>query len=97
LSLGSTRAFRIADVRNDDWEPIFDALYPDPYRRDYAEPRYEGRSNGLFVRGAVDGTHYGNEKPPQLAMVGWFEPCRPRSSGVGPSARDEPKLATIRY
>ncbi len=37
----------------------------------------------------VDGTHYGLEKPPQLAMVGWFqrlgvpaafEPGRPERS-----------------
>ncbi|MDQ4082235.1 MAG: Nif3-like dinuclear metal center hexameric protein [Actinomycetota bacterium] len=46
--------FRVADVRNDDWTPIFDALYPEPYWRDYAEPGYEGRWNGLFVRGAAD-------------------------------------------
>ena len=46
--------FRVADVRNDDWEPIFDALYPDPYWRDYAAPGYEGRWNGLFVRGAEE-------------------------------------------
>lgn len=43
--------FRVPDVRNDDWAPIFDVLYPEPYWRDYAEPGYEGRWNGLFVRG----------------------------------------------
>lgn len=43
--------FRVDEVRNDDWAPIFDALYPDPYWRDFAEPGYDGRWNGLFVRG----------------------------------------------
>ncbi len=46
--------FRVPDVRNDDWAPIFEALYPEPYWRDFAEPGYEGRWNGLFVRGAGD-------------------------------------------
>jgi putative NIF3 family GTP cyclohydrolase 1 type 2 len=48
--------FRVGEVRNDDWAPIFEALYPDSYWRGYAEPAYEGRWNGLFVRGgdAID-------------------------------------------
>ena len=46
--------FRVADVRNDDWRPIFDLLYPDPYWREFAEPGYEGRWNGLLVRGDGD-------------------------------------------
>jgi putative NIF3 family GTP cyclohydrolase 1 type 2 len=44
--------FRVADVRNDDWSPGFDACYPDPYWRDFVQPGYEGRWNGLMVRGA---------------------------------------------
>jgi putative NIF3 family GTP cyclohydrolase 1 type 2 len=44
--------FRVADVRNDDWSATFEHLYPDPYWRAYAEPAYEGRWNGLMVRGA---------------------------------------------
>jgi putative NIF3 family GTP cyclohydrolase 1 type 2 len=44
--------FRIAEVRNDDWSPGFEACYPEPYWRSYAEPGYEGRWNGLMVRGA---------------------------------------------
>ena len=46
--------FRTADVRGDDWAPEFASLYPDPYWRPYAEPGYEGRWNGLMVRGASD-------------------------------------------
>ena len=46
--------FRVPDVRDDDWAPIFDALYPEPYWRDFAEPGYEGHWNGLFVHGAED-------------------------------------------
>src|SRR5436190_24294127 len=43
--------FRVADVRGDDWSPGFDACYPMPYWREYAEPEYENRWNGLMVRG----------------------------------------------
>jgi putative NIF3 family GTP cyclohydrolase 1 type 2 len=39
-------------VRGDEWADIFDLVYPDPYWREYAEPGYEGRWNGLLVRGA---------------------------------------------
>jgi putative NIF3 family GTP cyclohydrolase 1 type 2 len=46
--------FRVPDVRNDDWSEIFAAVYPDPYWRDYAEPAYEGRWNGLMVRGGAE-------------------------------------------
>lgn len=44
--------FRVADVRGDEWSAGFEACYPDPYWRDYAEPAYETRWNGLMVRGA---------------------------------------------
>ena len=43
--------FRTRDVVNDDWSGTFDALYPDPYWREYVELGYEGRWNGLVVRG----------------------------------------------
>ncbi len=46
--------FRTRDVRGDDWSSEFDLLYPEPYWRDYAEPDYEGRWNGLMVRGDED-------------------------------------------
>lgn len=46
--------FRVADVRTDDWAPIFETLYPEPYWRDYVEPGYEGRWNGLMVRGSEE-------------------------------------------
>jgi len=46
--------FGTRDVRGDDWEDLFDLVYPEPYWRDYAEPGYEGRWNGLLVRGADD-------------------------------------------
>lgn len=44
--------FRVPDVRTDDWAPIFETLYPESYWRDYAETSYEGRWNGLMVRGS---------------------------------------------
>jgi putative NIF3 family GTP cyclohydrolase 1 type 2 len=43
--------FRVPDVENDDWADAYELLYPDPYWRAYAEPGYEGRWNGLVVRG----------------------------------------------
>jgi putative NIF3 family GTP cyclohydrolase 1 type 2 len=46
--------FRVPDVRNDDWSKAFANQYPQPYWREYAEPGYEGRWNGLMVRGADD-------------------------------------------
>jgi putative NIF3 family GTP cyclohydrolase 1 type 2 len=44
--------FRVPEVENDDWSGTFRELYPDPYWREFAEPGYEGRWNGLMVRGA---------------------------------------------
>ena len=43
--------FRVREVENDDWSPAFTNVYSEPYWRDYAEPGYEGRWNGLMVRG----------------------------------------------
>jgi putative NIF3 family GTP cyclohydrolase 1 type 2 len=44
--------FGTLDVRGDDWADLFELVYPEPFWRDYAEPGYEGRWNGLLVRGA---------------------------------------------
>jgi putative NIF3 family GTP cyclohydrolase 1 type 2 len=46
--------FGTRDVRGDEWADLFELVYPDPYWRDYAEPGYEGRWNGLLVRGGDD-------------------------------------------
>lgn len=43
--------FRVPDVRNDDWSPVFAQVYAEPYWREFVEPGYEGRWNGLMVRG----------------------------------------------
>jgi putative NIF3 family GTP cyclohydrolase 1 type 2 len=48
------RYFRIPEVENDDWSPAFEAVYDEPYWRDYVEPGYEGKWNGLMVRGEGD-------------------------------------------
>jgi putative NIF3 family GTP cyclohydrolase 1 type 2 len=48
--------FRTLDVQGDDWAPEFALVYPDPYWREYAQPGYEGRWNGLLVRGADEVT-----------------------------------------
>jgi putative NIF3 family GTP cyclohydrolase 1 type 2 len=44
-------------VRGDEWGDLFELVYPDPYWRDYAEPGYEGRWNGLLVRGGEEVEH----------------------------------------
>jgi len=46
--------FRVDLVSQDDWSEIFAHVYPDPYWRDYAEPGYEARWNGLMVRGGEE-------------------------------------------
>jgi putative NIF3 family GTP cyclohydrolase 1 type 2 len=46
--------FRVPDVENDDWSPAFESVYAEPYWRDYVEPGYEGKWNGLMVRGVGD-------------------------------------------
>jgi putative NIF3 family GTP cyclohydrolase 1 type 2 len=43
--------FRVADVENDDWSAPFAHVYATDYWREYVEPDYEGRWNGLMVRG----------------------------------------------
>jgi putative NIF3 family GTP cyclohydrolase 1 type 2 len=45
------RYFRIPEVEGDDWSVAFEAIYDEPYWRDYVEPGYEGKWNGLMVRG----------------------------------------------
>ena len=46
--------FRVPDVRDDDWSRSFELVYPEPYWREYVVPGWEGRWNGLSVRGAED-------------------------------------------
>ena len=43
--------FRVPDVRDDDWAPVFAQVYAEPYWRDHLAAGYEGRWNGLMVRG----------------------------------------------
>ena len=46
--------FRVPDVEDDDWSRAFEEVYPDPYWREYVAPGWEGRWNGLSVRGAEE-------------------------------------------
>jgi len=46
--------FRVELVANDDWSGIFAEVYADPYWRGFVEPGYEGRWNGLMVRGGAE-------------------------------------------
>jgi hypothetical protein len=65
--------FRVADVRGDDWSPGFEDCYPEPYWRQYVEPGYEGRWNGLMVRGSAD-VELATCVFPSDAIVGGLEP-----------------------
>ena len=44
--------FRVQDVREDDWGPVFEQVYPEPYWREYVAPGWPGWWKGLMVRGA---------------------------------------------
>jgi putative NIF3 family GTP cyclohydrolase 1 type 2 len=51
LVAGLDAEFQIDLVRDDDWAPAFAQCYPAAYWRAYVEPEYEGRWNGLMLRG----------------------------------------------
>jgi putative NIF3 family GTP cyclohydrolase 1 type 2 len=44
--------FRVPSVRNDDWLSLFEHVYPEPYWREFVEPAWPERCNGLMIRGA---------------------------------------------
>lgn len=46
--------FSIDLVTDDDWAPVFADCYPVPYWREFVEPGYEGRWDGLMVRGGEE-------------------------------------------
>jgi putative NIF3 family GTP cyclohydrolase 1 type 2 len=66
--------FRVADVRGDDWSPGFRDCYPEPYWREYVEPEYETRWNGLMVRGAPEVGRVATCVFPSDAIVGALDP-----------------------
>jgi putative NIF3 family GTP cyclohydrolase 1 type 2 len=66
--------FSTRSVRGDDWQDLFDQVYPDPYWREYAEPGYEGRWNGLLVRGADEVGRVATCVFPSDRIVGSLEP-----------------------
>jgi putative NIF3 family GTP cyclohydrolase 1 type 2 len=66
--------FRVPDVRGDDWSEEHDFLYPDPYWRAFAEPGYEGRWNGLVVRGAEDVVRAATCVFPSDSIIASLEP-----------------------
>ncbi|MGI8605560.1 MAG: Nif3-like dinuclear metal center hexameric protein [Gaiellaceae bacterium] len=66
--------FCVPEVRNDDWLPGFEDCYPDPYWREFVEPGYEGRWNGLMVRGGDEVTRAATCVFPSDRIVGGLEP-----------------------
>ncbi len=68
------RYFRVPEVRNDDWSGTFEFLYPDPYWREFVEPGYEGRWNGLVVRGADEVARVATCVFPSDEIIAGLEP-----------------------
>jgi putative NIF3 family GTP cyclohydrolase 1 type 2 len=66
--------FGTPDVRGDDWDDLFELVYPDPYWREFVEPGYEGRWNGLLVRGADDVDRVATCVFPSDRVIGLVEP-----------------------
>lgn len=66
--------FRVAEVENDDWSPAFEAVYGEPYWREYVEPGYEGKWNGLMVRGEGDVERVATCVFPSDRIVAGLEP-----------------------
>jgi putative NIF3 family GTP cyclohydrolase 1 type 2 len=66
--------FRVPQVRDDDWSGLFDTVYPDPYWREFVEPTYEGRWNGLMVRGVEEIERAVTCVFPSDAVVAGLEP-----------------------
>jgi putative NIF3 family GTP cyclohydrolase 1 type 2 len=66
--------FRISEVEGDDWLPAFEHCYPDPYWREYVEPGYEGRWNGLVVRGRSEVEHVVTCVFPSDRIIAGLEP-----------------------
>jgi putative NIF3 family GTP cyclohydrolase 1 type 2 len=66
--------FGTLDVRGDDWAELFDLVYPDRYWREFAEPGYESRWNGLMVRGRDEVERVATCVFPSDRVVGLLEP-----------------------
>jgi putative NIF3 family GTP cyclohydrolase 1 type 2 len=66
--------FRVPDVRGDDWSKPFDQVYVEPYWRDYVVPGWEGRWNGLCVRGAAEVERVATCVFPSDRIVSGLEP-----------------------
>jgi putative NIF3 family GTP cyclohydrolase 1 type 2 len=67
--------FRVPDVEDDDWGDIFAFVYAEPYWREFAEPGWEGRWNGLMLRGSEDVERAVTCVFPTDAIVAALEPA----------------------
>jgi putative NIF3 family GTP cyclohydrolase 1 type 2 len=67
--------FRVPDVRDDDWAETFERVYPEPYWREYTVPGWEGRWNGLVVRGAEEVEHVATCVFPSDRIVAGLRPA----------------------
>ena len=84
------RYFRIHEVENDDWSPAFRDVYEEPYWREYVEPGYEGKWNGLMVRGIGDVERAATCVFPSDRIVGgWSRErcCSPSTRSTSPTSQ----------
>jgi putative NIF3 family GTP cyclohydrolase 1 type 2 len=79
--------FRVAEVHDDF---AFSSLYPEPYWRDYVEPAYEERRNGLMVRGADEVPEAATCVFPSDSLIAGLGPGTLLFSEHGADFADEP-------
>lgn len=66
--------FGTLGVHGDEWGDLFDLVYPVPYWREFAEPEYELRWNGLLVRGDDEVERVATCVFPSDRIIGLLEP-----------------------
>jgi putative NIF3 family GTP cyclohydrolase 1 type 2 len=66
--------FGTLGVHGDEWGDLFDLVYPVPYWREFAEPEYELRWNGLLVRGGDEVERVATCVFPSDRVIGLLEP-----------------------
>jgi putative NIF3 family GTP cyclohydrolase 1 type 2 len=87
--------FRVPEVEGDDWADILDFVYDEPYWREYAEPAWERRWNGLMVRGADEVERAVTCVFPTDAIVAGLEPATLLFSEHPVDFADEPGFLAL--